>query len=142
MHKEQRRPFINLGPGTSAPELELELIIQTPLFPILLSLWTPNLAGWWFRMKGIHLTHRSCGHVSGQETLYLHIHKVHSPQNLVGCWIRMRESYSKSHVTFQLCGPVKNQKRHISSTAGPTRCISKAKVNTITPTGTKNAEMK
>ena len=36
----------------------------------------------------------------------------------------------------------KNQKSHISSTTGPTRCISKAKINTKKPTGTKNAEMK
>ena len=43
-----KRPFVNLGIGTSALELELELelILQTPLFPVPLGLWTPNLAGW------------------------------------------------------------------------------------------------
>ena len=44
------RPFVNLGIGTTALELalelELELIQQTPLFPVPLGLWTPNLAGW------------------------------------------------------------------------------------------------
>ena len=35
-------------------ELELVLILQAPLFPVPLGLWTPNLAGWWFRMGGPH----------------------------------------------------------------------------------------
>ena len=46
----------------------------------------------------------------------LHIHKVHSPQNLVGCWLRMRRPHPKSHMILQLCYHVKNKKRHISST--------------------------
>ena len=43
-----QRPFVNLGIETSALELELELelIQQTPLFPVLLGLWTPNLTEW------------------------------------------------------------------------------------------------
>ena len=47
-----QRPFVNLGIKTSALELELELglelelIQQTPLFPVLLGLWTPNLTEW------------------------------------------------------------------------------------------------
>ena len=41
-----RRPFVNLDTGTSALELELELIQQTQLFPVPLGQWTPNLAGW------------------------------------------------------------------------------------------------
>ena len=48
MHTEG--PFVNLGIGTSALELELKLrlvlILQPPLFPVPLGLWTPNLAGW------------------------------------------------------------------------------------------------
>ena len=80
MHKEQRRPFINLGPGTSAPELELELILQTPLFPILLSLWTPNLAGWWFRMKGIHLTQIMWSRVRSRNALSPHSQGPQSPK--------------------------------------------------------------
>ena len=38
------RPFVNLGIGNSALELELELelVLQTPLVP---GLWAPNLAG-------------------------------------------------------------------------------------------------
>ena len=34
--------FVNLDIGTSA--LELELILQTPLFPLPQGLWAPNLA--------------------------------------------------------------------------------------------------
>ena len=56
------------------------------------------------------------------KTFYVHIHKVHEPKNLVKCWIRMREAHPKSHVTLQLRGHVNNQKRHISSTTGLSRC--------------------
>ena len=42
-------PFVNLGIGISALELELELglelIQQTPSFPVPLGLWTLNRAG-------------------------------------------------------------------------------------------------
>ena len=34
------------------------------------------------------------------KTWYLHIHKTHSPKNLVGCWIRMRGPHVKCHVTM------------------------------------------
>ena len=67
------RPFVNLGIGTSALELELELelILQTPLFPVPLGLWTPNLAGWWFRMRGPHpqsdVILRCRGHVTNKK---------------------------------------------------------------------------
>ena len=66
-------PFVNLGIGTSALELELELelIQQTPLFPVTLGLWTPDLAGWWFRMRGLHpqshVTLWCCGHVTNKK---------------------------------------------------------------------------
>ena len=47
---EIKRPFVNLGIGTSALELEmkltLDLILQASLFPVLQGLWIPNLAGW------------------------------------------------------------------------------------------------
>ena len=33
------------------------------------------------------------------KTWYLDIHKTHSPKNLVGCWIRMRGTHLKCHVT-------------------------------------------
>ena len=35
-----------IGIRTLTLELELELIQQTPLFPVPLGLWTPNLVGW------------------------------------------------------------------------------------------------
>ena len=66
-------PYVNLGIGTSALELELELelIQQTALFPNLYSLWTPNLAGWRFRMGGPYphsqLTLRYRGHVTNKK---------------------------------------------------------------------------
>ena len=66
-------PVVNLGIGTWAleMELELELILKTPLFPVSLGLWTPNLAGWQFRMKGLHpqshVTIKYCGHVTNQK---------------------------------------------------------------------------
>ena len=103
--------------------------IENVIFPVTQRLWTPNLAGWWLRMRGHHLqnhvTHRSRGQVS-IKTFYLYIHKAHGPQNLVGCWIRMRGPHPKSHVILQLCGHVKNQNRHISSTTEPSRCKRKA----------------
>ena len=37
------------------------------------------------------------------KTLHLHIHKVHEPQNLVECWLRMRGPHSQSHVILQFC---------------------------------------
>ena len=40
------RPFVNLAIGTSALELELELMLQIPLLPVPEGLWTPILAGW------------------------------------------------------------------------------------------------
>ena len=59
-----RWPFVNLGIGSG--------------------IWTPNLPGWWLRMREphpqIHETHESRGYLV---TLYFHIHKVHGPQNLV-----------------------------------------------------------
>ena len=60
------------------------------------------------------------------KTFDLHIHKGHGPQNLVGCWLRMRGPHLKSHVTLQLCGQMENQKRHIFSTTGRSRCKKKA----------------
>ena len=68
-------PFVNLGIGTSALELELELelqlILQTLLFPVPSGLWTPNLAGWGFRMRGphpqSHMILRYRGHVTNKK---------------------------------------------------------------------------
>ena len=61
------RPFVNLGIRTSALELELELILQTPLFPLPLGLSAPNLAGLWLRMRWpdphSNVTLRYHGHV-------------------------------------------------------------------------------
>ena len=172
VHLTLHWPFVNLGIGTSALELESELILQTSLFPVPCGLWTPNLAGWWFRMRRPHpqshgtLRHR--GHVTNRKhyistftrsidcklsrlvfwdegtpltksrdasitwprdkskTFYDHIHKVHDHQSLLGCWIRMRGPHPKSHVTLQLCGHMKKQKRHISSTKGLLGCKRKA----------------
>ena len=125
------------------------------------SLWSPNLASSWLKMRGSHpqghVTLRHCGYVTNQkryistftrpiepklsrmvtydkgtlpaksrDTICLHIHKVQWPQNLVGCWLKMREAHPKSNVTLELCFHVQNKKRHISSTAGPTRCKRKA----------------
>ena len=73
------RPFVNLGIGTTALELalelELELIQQTQLFLFSQGLSTPNLAGWWLRMRGS--TTWSC---DKSKTLYLHIRKAYGPQ--------------------------------------------------------------
>ena len=66
-------PFVNLGIGTSALELglELELILQTPSFTVPLGLWTPHFPGWWLRMRGPHqkrhVTLRYRGHVTNKK---------------------------------------------------------------------------
>ena len=60
------------------------------------------------------------------KTFYLHIHKAHGPQNLVGCWLGMRGAQLRSHMVLQLCGQMENQKRHIFTTTGPSRCKKKA----------------
>ena len=73
LYVHQLWSFVNLGIGTSTLELELELklelILQTPLVPQ--GLWTPNLAGWWLRMRGAHLqshvTLRYRGHVTNKK---------------------------------------------------------------------------
>ena len=61
------RPFVNLGIRTSALELELELILQTPLFPLPQGLSAPNLAGLWLRIRWpdphSNVTLRYHGHV-------------------------------------------------------------------------------
>ena len=53
------------------------------------------------------------------KTLYLHIHKIHSPQDLVGCWLGMKWPDPKSPVRIQSCGHITIQKRLISSAMGP-----------------------
>ena len=75
------------------------------------------------------------------KTFYIHIHKAHGLQNLIGCWIRMRGLHPKSDVTLQSCGHVKNEKRHISSTTGLSSLFS-PKINTKILTRTTNVEMK
>ena len=135
-------------------------------------LWTPNVVGWWLKMRGLHpqshVTLRYRGYVANKKryfstftrlwilnlasswlktreapptksrdtsitwlgdkskTFYLHIHKPHGPQNLVGCWLRMRGPHLKSHVTLQLCDQMENLKLHIFSTTGPSWCKKKA----------------
>ena len=101
--------------------------IKKVISPLLQCLCTPNLAGWWLRMRGPHLQSHVNHVVTCQvKTLYLHIHKACGVQNLAACWIRMRESHPKKYVELQLCGHVKNQNHHIFSTTGPSRCKSKA----------------
>ena len=75
-------------------------------------IWTPNLPGWWLRMREphpqIHETHESRGYLV---TLYFHIHKVLGPQN--------GKSHPKGYVTLWSCSHMTIHKRHISWTTGP-----------------------
>ena len=121
-------PFVNLGIGTSALELELDLelelklIQQTPLFPVPLGLWTPNLAGWWFRMRGP--THKVTWHVNQMVTwqiknvISLLSQSLWTP-NLAGWWLWMRGLHPQSHVKYRPRGHVTNQKRYISTFTRP-----------------------
>ena len=121
--------------------------LKNVIFPLSEGLCTPNVAGWWLRMREPHLQshvkYRSRGRVSSQNVLSPHLQGPWSPK-LVRCWFRMRNPTQK--VTWQLCGHVKNQNRHISSTAGQSRCkrnacpcqksslTSSPKINKKTPT--------
>ena len=84
-------------------ELELELILQTPLFPVPLGLWTPNLAGWWFRMRGPHpyghVTHRPRDHVTNQKRYISTFTKPMGPQ--LSRLVTLDEGlHPQSYVTF------------------------------------------
>ena len=64
-------------------------------------LWTPNLAGWWLRMREIHLqshvTLRLCGHVTNQKYFVFTFtrHKVHKLRRMV---TRVRRPHPACHV--------------------------------------------
>ena len=50
--------------------------IKNVISPLSQGLWTPNVAGWWLRMRGLHLqshvTHQSRAHVSIKNVLSPH----------------------------------------------------------------------
>ena len=115
-------PFVNLRIGTSALELELKLklvlILQPPLFPVPLGLWTPNLAGWWFRIRRphpqSHVILRYRGHVTNKNVISLFSQGLCTP-NLAGWWLRMRGPHLQSHMTHRSRAHVSSQKRFIST---------------------------
>ena len=103
--------------------------IKNVISPLSQGLWILNLASSWLKTREPPPT-KSCDTSitwlgDKSKTFYLHIHKAHGPQNLVGCWLRMRGSHLKSHVTLQLYGQMENQKHHIFSTIRPSRCKKK-----------------
>ena len=113
-----RRPFVNLGIGNSALELELELILQTSLFLVSL-----GLVGCWFRIKRTSPT---------KVTLYYDILVTWQKKNVIslfsqglwtpklaGWWLRMRGTHLQSHVALQYRGHVTNKKQFISTFTGP-----------------------
>ena len=103
-------------------ELQLELILQASLFPVPLSLWTPNLAGWLFRMRGP--THKVTWNfdivVTWQikNAISVFSQGLCTP-NLAGRWLRMRRTRLQGHVTHRLSGHVTNQKRYIFTFTRP-----------------------
>ena len=100
------------------------------IFPLSQGPWILHLASSWLKTREPTPTESRNTSITWlgdkSKTFYFHIHKAHGPQNLVGCWLRMRVPHLKSHVTLQLCGQMENQKRHIFSTTGPSRCKKKA----------------
>ena len=117
--------------------------------PISQGLWTPNVAGWGLRIRGLHLqshvTYQSRAHVSIKNVLSPHSQgprlmahglQLHgswpSRPRVYGPWPRTwycAESGWGSptlKVTWHLCGHVKTQNRHIFSTTWPSRCKRKA----------------
>ena len=82
-------------------ELELELILQTPLFLVPLGLWTPNLAGWWFRMRGphpqSHVILRYRGHVTNKKRYISTFTRPMDPKLIRVVTYDERTSPAKSH---------------------------------------------
>ena len=82
-------------------ELELELILQTPLFLVPLGLWTPNLAGWWFRMRGphpqSHVILRYRGHVTNKKCYISTFTRPMDPKLIRVVTYDERTSPAKSH---------------------------------------------
>ena len=82
-------------------ELELELILQTPLFLVPLGLWTPNLAGWWFRMRGphpqSHVILRYRGHVTNKKRYISTFTRPMDPKLIRVVTYNERTSPAKSH---------------------------------------------
>ena len=96
--------------------------IKNVISPPLHGLWTPNLAGWWLRIRELH------------PQLTWHIDQVITRQikdvisslshglwtsNLARWWLRMRGPHTKCHATFWCRGHVTNKKRYISTFTRP-----------------------
>ena len=91
--------------------MELELILQTPLFPVPKGVWTAIL-------QGSDLGWGDLSYIDHVVTWQ--IKDVISPlsqslwtPNLDGLWLKMRGSHPQSHVTLRYRGHVTN-KKHIS----------------------------
>ena len=87
--------------------------IKNVVSPLSQGLWTPNLAGWCLRMRGLH--HNVTWHFDVVVTwqikndIFPLSYSVWTP-NLAGWWLRMREIHPQSHGTLQLCGHMTSQK--------------------------------
>ena len=90
--------------------------IGNVISPLPHALRTPNLAGWWLRMKEphpkSHVTLQYRSHVTNKKR-YIYIFTRPMDPNLAGWWLRMRKPHLQSQVTLWLCGHVKNQKYFI-----------------------------
>ena len=87
--------------------------IKEVIFPLSQGLWTPNLSGWWLRMRESHpqVTWHIDHVVTGQ------IKDVISPlsqglwnPNLAEWWLRVKRPHPQIHVTNRSRGHVANQK--------------------------------
>ena len=88
-------------------------------------LWSLNLAGSWIGWENLiyKVTWRSITWSRVKSKCFISTFtRPMSPKT----WIRMKGSHPISHVTHPLCGHVKNQNRHISSTTRSSRCKRKA----------------
>ena len=80
--------------------------IKNVIFPLSYMLRTPNLAGWWLRIRETHLqshvTLLLCVHVTNQKYFVLNFtrHKVHKLSRMV---TRMRRPRATSHVPPRSC---------------------------------------
>ena len=83
---------------------------------------TPNLAGWWLRMRGphqqSHVTFRYRGHMTNINVIS-QLSQDLWILNLAGWWLRMRETHPKSHVTHWSRSHVTSQRRYISNFTKP-----------------------
>ena len=123
------KPFVNLGTGNSALEmelgleLELELILQTPLFLVPLGLWTPNLGGWWFRMRGPHpQSHeilRYRGHVTNKKRYISNFTRPMDPKLSRVVTYDEKTSPAKSHRSHRSGGHVSSQNISSPHSQGP-----------------------